>query len=65
MTQRERNEKIDALVAQLGKIMRYTPFKTEFEVKENPVGIRIIFEVTQEEMDVLMPNKKNNSQNVW
>ena len=58
MTQAEKNKKIDAIVNQLGKMMHYTPFTTEFQVKKNPKGIRIIFEVTQEEMDVLMPNQK-------
>lgn len=53
MTQWERNAKIDALVAQLGKMMKYTPFSIEYQVKNKPQGIKIIFEVSQEEMDVL------------
>lgn len=58
MTQSKKNKKIDALVNQLGKMMRYTPFTTEFQVKKNPKDIRIIFEVTQEEMDVIMQHQK-------
>lgn len=58
MTQAEKNKKIDALVAQLGKMMHYTPFSIEYQVKKKPQGIKIIFEITQEEMDVLMLGKK-------
>ncbi len=58
MTQRERNAKIDALVAQLGKMMRYTPCSVEYQVKKKPQGIKIIFEVSQEEMDVLVAHQK-------
>ncbi len=58
MTQAEKNKKIDALVAQLGKMMHYTPFSIEYKVKKKPQGIKIIFEITQEEMDVLMLGKK-------
>ena len=58
MAQAEKNKKIDALVNQLGKMMHYTPFTTEFQVKKNPKGIRIIFEVTQEEMDIIAHHQK-------
>ena len=53
MTQAEKNKKIDALVAQLGKMMHYTPFSIEYQVKKKPQGIKIIFEVSQEEMDMI------------
>lgn len=53
-----RDQKIDALVDQLGKMMHYTPFSIEYKVKKKPQGIKIIFEITQEEMDVLMLGKK-------
>ena len=58
MTQAEKNKKIDAIVNQLGKMMLYTPFTTEFQVKKNPKGIRIIFEVSQEEMDIIAQHQK-------
>lgn len=53
-----RDKKIDALVDQLGKMMHYTPFTIEYKARKKPKGIRIIFEITQEEMDVLMLGKK-------
>ena len=56
MTQAE-NNKIDAIVNQLGKMMHYTPFSIEYQVKKKPQGIKIIFEITQEEMNVLMSKK--------
>ena len=52
------NQKINALVKQLGKMMHYTPFTIEYKAKKKPKGIRIILEITQEEMDVLMQGKK-------
>ena len=58
MTQAEKNKKIDALVAQLGKMMRYTPFSIEYQVKKKPQGIKIILEVSQEEMYVIMQHQK-------
>ena len=58
MAQAWKNKKIDALVAQLRKMMYYTPFSIEYQVKKKPQGIKIIFEITQEEMDVLMLGKK-------
>ena len=54
MTQAEKNKKIDELVNQLGKMMLYTPFSFEYKVKKKPQGIKIIFEVSQEEMDFIM-----------
>lgn len=52
------DQKIDALVDQLGKMMHYTPFTIEYKAKKKPKGIRIILEITQEEIDALMTNKK-------
>ena len=33
--------------------LRQRPFSVEFAVKKKPKGIKVIFEVTQEEMDAL------------
>lgn len=35
----------------LQEAMRTMPFSLEFKVKKKPAGIKIIYEVTQEEMD--------------
>lgn len=47
------NDKIDAIVNQLGKMMHYTPFSIEYQVKKKPQGIKIIFEVSREQMDMV------------
>lgn len=56
--QARRNKKIDAFVNKLGLMMQCTPFSIEFKVKKKPQGIKIIFEVSQEEMDVLKAHQK-------
>ena len=42
-------------------LLRTAPFKMEFKVVKKPKGIKIIYEVTQEEMDMLVSKglKKN------
>lgn len=44
-------EKREQVIQDLAEELRRTPFSVEFKVKKKPVGIKIIFEVTQEEMD--------------
>lgn len=34
--------------------LRNQPFSVEFKVKKKPKGIKIIYEVTKEELDILM-----------
>ena len=57
MTQAENNN-IDEIVNELGKMMHRNPFSIEFQVKEKPQGIKIIFEVSQEEMDIIAQHQK-------
>lgn len=47
----QREEVIQYLVG----ILRHNPFSFEFAVKKNPKGIKIIYEVTQEDMDKMIP----------
>ena len=35
-------------------MMRYTPVTIEYAVKEKPEGIKVIIEVTQEQMDSML-----------
>jgi len=35
-------------------MLRTNPFTFEFKVKNNPKGIKVIYEVTQDEMDAMM-----------
>lgn len=38
-------------------LMESEPFTFAFRVKKKPKGLRIIYELTQEEMDMLVKNK--------
>lgn len=53
MTQEEQREQI---IQQIAYMLRTTQFSVEFAVKKNPKGIRIIHEVTQEQMDKYISN---------
>ena len=55
MTQEEQREHI---IQQIANMLRTTQFSVEFAVKKNPNGIRIIHEVTQEQMDEYISNAK-------
>ena len=46
----EKEEK-DLAIKTITNMLRSTPFTVEFKVVKNPKGIRIIHEVTQEELD--------------
>ena len=48
MTNEERREQTIQGVANM---MRTTSFQVEFKVKKKPAGIKVIIEVTQEQMD--------------
>ena len=51
MTTQEQREQV---ILNIADQLRYNPFTVEFKVVENPQGIKIIHEVTKEEMDALM-----------
>lgn len=44
-------EKREQAVQMLADMMRTTAFDVEFKVKKKPAGIKVIIEVTQEQMD--------------
>lgn len=46
-TQEEREQAIQGLA----DMLRISPFRVEFKVKKKPAGIKIIIEVTQEQME--------------
>ena len=56
MTQEEQREQV---VQNITDMLRHNPFTFEFKVKKKPKGIKVIYEVTQEEMDALMDSKTN------
>lgn len=43
--------KIEEAIQLVTNLMREMPFTVEFKATDNPRGIRIIYELTQEEMD--------------
>lgn len=51
MTPEEQREKI---IQNIAGMLRHTPFTFEFKVMKKPKGIKIVYEVTQEEMDAMM-----------
>lgn len=52
-------EKREQMIERITVLLKTNPFSFEFQVKEKPEGIKIIFEVTQEEMDVLSSHINN------
>lgn len=47
-------EKRDATIKDLVELLKNNPFSMEFKAVKKPKGIRVIYEMTQEEMDMLM-----------
>lgn len=60
MTTEEKKEQVVQMIADL---LRVTPFSVEYRVKKKPKGIKIIYEMTQEEMDYLVDHYKPNNNN--
>ena len=54
MTEEKRERAIQAIA----NMMRKTRFDIEFKVKKKPKGIKVIIEVTQEKMDVMVEQMK-------
>ena len=51
MAQDERREYV---IQNIADLLRTNPFTFEFKVKKNPKGIKVIYEVTQSEMDTML-----------
>lgn len=47
-------EKREKAIQSVAEGLRRNPFSVVFKVKKKPAGIKIIFEVTQEEMDAML-----------
>lgn len=58
MTKEEEREQV---ILGIANMMRKTNFTFEFKVKKNPTGIKVIYEVTQEQLNAIMKgaSKKN------
>lgn len=55
MNEREKREQ---MITHVTNLLRGNAFSFEFKVRKHPQGIKIICEVTQEEMDELMKQQK-------
>jgi len=47
-------EKREQVIQNITEMLQHNPFTFEFKVSKNPKGIKVIYEVTQEEMDRMM-----------
>lgn len=44
-------EKREQVIQNITEMLQHNPFTFEFKVKKKPAGIKVIYEVTQEQMD--------------
>ncbi len=51
-------EKREQAIQSVAEGLRRNPFSVVFKVKKKPAGIKIIFEVTQEEMDAMLEKEE-------
>lgn len=54
MIMKTEEEKREKAIQNIAEGLRRNPFSVVFKVKKKPTGIKIIFEVTQEEMDAML-----------
>lgn len=59
MTKEEKREKVIEGIADL---LRCSSFSFEYRVKKKPQGIKVISEVTQEQLDAIMAEAKKTKQ---
>ena len=48
------DEKRERAIQNIADMLRTQPFTFEFVVKDKPKGIKVIYEVTQSEMDAML-----------
>ena len=58
MAQEEQREQV---IQNITGLLRTNPFSFEFKVVKKPKGIKVIIEVTQEQMDDITKNVAKNS----
>lgn len=52
-------EKREQTIEHIATLLRTTPFKVEFKVMKRPKGIKVVIEMTQEEMNKLISDCAN------
>lgn len=55
-------EQREQVIQNIAEQLRHNPFSVEFKIVKNPKGIKIIHEVTREEMDALIKAAKGGEQ---
>lgn len=58
MNTQEKREQREQIIQNIAEQLRHNPFSVQFKIVKNPKGIKIIHEVTREEMDKLMQAAK-------
>lgn len=54
MTQKEQEEQREKVILGITEMLRQVSFTFEYKVKKKPAGIKVICEVTQEQMEQLL-----------
>ena len=57
-----KEENREQVIQVIADIMRDSGFNLEFKVKKKPAGIKVIIEVTQEQMDAMVDNMKQKKE---
>ena len=57
MTQEEQRERV---ILDIADMLRRNSFTCEYKVKKKPAGIKVIFEVTQEQLNEMMNQTKQD-----
>ncbi len=57
----KQDENREQVIQDIADMLRRNPFTFEFTVKKNPKGIKVIYEVTQEQMDAMMKRASEKS----
>ena len=50
----QKEEAREQVIQNITEMLRRNPFTFEFKVKKRPQGIKVIYEVTQEELNAMM-----------
>lgn len=54
----DKEEDRELIIQSITDMLRNNSFSFKFEVKKNPKGIKVIYEVSQEQMDEIFNKKK-------
>lgn len=56
----DKKEDRELIIQSIVDMLRNNSFSFKFEVKKNPKGIKVIYEVSQEQMDEIFNKKRKN-----